>query len=120
LFGIPADACEGDLPVDDEEDAAPAPRLVEDGHQRKLRALQQMAARPAPARPPVRAPAPPSTWTTLEVEDPSQLQPGVRVFHRVYGAGMIEKTSSRQVSVRFMQGTRAVPIGPELTLLRED
>jgi DNA helicase-2/ATP-dependent DNA helicase PcrA len=121
LFGIPADACEGDLPVDDEPEAAPEPRFVEDAQQRKIRALQQMAARPSPARPPPRAPVPRTTWTTIEVEHSSQLKPGVRVFHRVHGEGVIEKTSSLTASVRFMQGTRSVPIvGRELALLRED
>src|SRR5262249_46232289 len=80
--------------------------------------------RPSPGAPrpgaPRQGPARASTW--IEVTDPAQLSPGVRLNHPKYGLGRVKRSHGGQLQVAFDQGGERWirPGGVELHLVQDD
>lgn len=112
LFGIPTDACEGDLPGADP--AEQPSRALDDLGKRKLRAFVRQRT--------TRAPPPKTEHTLVDIERADQLHRGVRVHHARHGVGEVRFVQGARVQVAFEGGRRTwLPMGgPDLQLLLEE
>ncbi|HMV67668.1 MAG TPA: UvrD-helicase domain-containing protein [Myxococcota bacterium] len=116
LFGIPIEACDGDVPmIEPEVDPRAArmkPRPPDQDAKDKLRALREHIARG-----PV---LPAGDYVTLEIESEEQLTRGARVLHDQHGVGEVLYRSGATLGVRFAGGIRRVGLGDgHLHILRD-
>jgi hypothetical protein len=122
LFGIPIEACDGDVPtVEPEvEDRAARlkPRAPGQEAKDKLRTLREHIKQGASnTASPVR---PAGDYVALEIESEDQLSRGVRVLHDLYGVGEVLYRSGATLGVRFAGGIRRVGLGDgHLHILRD-
>jgi DNA helicase-2/ATP-dependent DNA helicase PcrA len=124
LFGIPLEACQGDLPEDDPEVTEPSPAQRSGPGQRtdkvqstKLHAFlahQRMQQQAEPR------PSPEGSYTTVEIESAEQLTRGTRVLHNRHGVGEIIRQVGATLHVKFDRGVKRIGLADGgLCLLHE-
>lgn len=114
LFGLPDEACDGDLPSGDAtQDAGAARRQAVDVASRKLATfLGRRSSEPE---------RPSGAHTLLEIETIEQLEPGRWVHHPNHGVGRIRSVVGDRLKVTFGTRTMAIPIvGTNLQLVEHD
>ncbi len=102
LYGVPAEACDGELPDPASEETrqqSPAPVDVA-----RLRALRTTPQSPPPPAPPAPA-APPID--RRPVRGPADAPPGARVWHDDHGSGEVVRWVGPRVYVRYASGVRS-------------
>ncbi len=108
LFGIPLEACAGDLPGEGDDHLAPTPSSA---RQRKLDPAARRNLRGVIARHTSSPTVPQGVHTVVELESAEQLRPGVRVLHDRMGVGVVDRVSGPRVIVRFGSRTRMLGLG---------
>ncbi len=121
LFDLPASACEGKLPT------VPSVASARGGEAHPARTRLDAFVRhrgSSSRRGPVPAPPTAEEHTLVDLEDPSQLQVGGRVFHPRHGVGVIRRVlgsgSRIQLRIAFVDSLRLLPVaGSDLQIVVE-
>ena len=95
LFGIPLEVCAGELPTTAEAAPTAEATSIEEVRDRKRREFLSHLRRKT-------QPPPEGEYTLLDIEDPAQLKPGVKILHPLHGVGLIKARPQRaRIQIAF-------------------